>query len=409
MPPQTQRRGPSAPAASSAPAPWIAGPRWTSEGLRQPGWLLLPLRGFLGLTFCYAGLQKLANPTYLDPHSPTSVVGQLHLLRHTSPIGPLLALSAHAPSLVGLLIAFGELAVGLGTLRGLWTRLAAVGGLLLSFTFFLTVSWSTTPYYYGSDIVFCFAWIVMIGVGAGNVLSADGWLRNRARTELRLKPAAAQVVIDAPRLRELCPKEAACGLHRDGHCARLSGCPVFPVTETLRPAVQEGLDRRTVLLGARAVGLVAVVATVGGGFTAAVGRLAGGTRNASRRSTLPAAKASTAPSTAPSAAPSAAASAAGTAITSAASVPSGQAFAFNDPASGQPAWLVHAPSGFVAYSAVCTHGGCTVNFDPSSQDFLCPCHGGVYDAHTGQVVAGPPPTPLPSIPVHVVGGQVRVD
>src|SRR5947208_615975 len=75
---------------------------------------------------------------------------------------------------------FGELAVAAGIIAGLWTRLAAVGGMLLSLTFFLTVSWSTTPYFYGSDLVFIFAWSVFAMCGAGGVLSLDAWIDARA-------------------------------------------------------------------------------------------------------------------------------------------------------------------------------------------------------------------------------------
>ena len=74
------------------------GPTWAAR-LRRPGYLLLPLRAFLGITFCYAGLQKLANPAYLDRNSPTSVYAQMHALEHQSPIGPLVSLSTHAPTL----------------------------------------------------------------------------------------------------------------------------------------------------------------------------------------------------------------------------------------------------------------------------------------------------------------------
>src|SRR5205807_2574210 len=153
------------PVRMSSPPAWVVGPKWPSERFGQTGWRLLPFRGFLGVTFVYASLQKLANPTYLDSHNPASVVGQMRSLQHTSPIGPLLGLSLHAPTLVGLLIASGELAVGVGVLLGLFTRLAALGGMALALTFFLTVSWSTTPYYYGSDIVFVFAWSVIAAFG----------------------------------------------------------------------------------------------------------------------------------------------------------------------------------------------------------------------------------------------------
>jgi thiosulfate dehydrogenase [quinone] large subunit len=108
--------------------------------------------------------------------------------------------------------------------------------------------------------------------------------------------------------------------------------------------------------------------------------------------------------------PSTASAPPGTAVGKASVVPVGQAAQFSDPASGQPAWLVHPSSGtFVAFSAVCTHAGCTVQFSSSDLTFVCPCHGGTYSAKTGQVLAGPPPSPLPQIPVHDVNGELRVD
>src|SRR3954447_16684932 len=144
---------------------------------------LLPLRIFLGITFTYAGLQKLADPAYLDAHSPTSVQATILSLQHQSPIGWMLGLSAHAPVLVGVSIALGELAVGLATLAGLWVRAAAVGGLLLALTFFLTVSFHTRPYYYGSDIVFLFAWTVPLLAGAWPGWAADEWVGAPARRD----------------------------------------------------------------------------------------------------------------------------------------------------------------------------------------------------------------------------------
>lgn len=100
----------------------------------------------------------------------------------------------------------------------------------------------------------------------------------------------------------------------------------------------------------------------------------------------------------------------GTALVKTSALPVGQGGKFHDPASGKPAWLVHASARhFVAFSAVCTHAGCTVNFNPSTMEFVCPCHGGTYDAKTGHVLGGPPPAPLAVIPVHVVNGEVRVD
>ena len=82
----------------------------------------------------------------------------------------------------------------------------------------------------------------------------------------------------------------------------------------------------------------------------------------------------------------------------------GSAVKFKD--SGSPAVLVHLESGdFVAYSAVCTHQGCTVAFN--NGQLACPCHGSVFDPANGAaVVAGPAPRPLPEIPVEVRGGEV---
>src|SRR3954470_8528533 len=146
-------------------------------------WSLWPLRLFLGVTFTFAGLQKLANPAYLDARSPTSVQATMLSLQHQSPIGWMLGLSAHAPVLVGVSIALGELAVGLATLVGLWVRVAAAGGLLLALTFFLTVSFHTRPYYYGSDIVFVVAWTVPLLAATWPGPTADGWIANRARAD----------------------------------------------------------------------------------------------------------------------------------------------------------------------------------------------------------------------------------
>lgn len=422
MPPPARPTTALPAAATAAPPPWLAGQQWRQRRLRQPGWLILPLRAFLGVTFIYAGLQKLANPTYLDVTNPTSVVGQMRLLRHVSPIGPLLGLSLHAPTAVGLLIAFGELAVGMGVLLGLWARLAALGGMALSLTFLLTVSWRTTPYYYGSDVVFFFAWTVIVAFGADNVLSIDGWLAHRARTAAGLPLLPALVSLEVPRLREICGSGSGCGLRPAGTCARES-CGVFPAGERLRPSVAAEVDRRRVLLGTRAVLVAGGAALATGGITALLGRLVGGTTTPAR-ATLGAARPGgqtgrpapgpTRTSTSPPArrrrASQRKAAPSGTAIGRASEVPVGQAGRFTDPKTGEPAWVVH-PSGntFVAFSAVCTHAGCTVQFDPGSLQFTCPCHGGTYNAKTGQVLAGPPPSPLPSIPVHVVNREIRVD
>ncbi len=94
----------------------------------------------------------------------------------------------------------------------------------------------------------------------------------------------------------------------------------------------------------------------------------------------------------------------GQAIARTSEVAPGSALKFEN--SGQPAVLVHLQSGdFVAYSAVCTHQGCTVAY--TSGQLVCPCHGSVFDPAKGAaVVQGPAQLPLPKIPVKVRGTEV---
>jgi Rieske Fe-S protein len=57
-----------------------------------------------------------------------------------------------------------------------------------------------------------------------------------------------------------------------------------------------------------------------------------------------------------------------------------------------------------AFSAICTHMGCTVA--PAGSELDCPCHGSVFDALTGAVKQGPAARPLPAVAVHLAGGEV---
>jgi Rieske Fe-S protein len=66
----------------------------------------------------------------------------------------------------------------------------------------------------------------------------------------------------------------------------------------------------------------------------------------------------------------------------------------------QTVFLVRDGDAVKALSATCTHLGCQVRWDRERKRFLCPCHGGEYDAQ-GRVVAGPPPRPLDPIDVRV--------
>lgn len=99
----------------------------------------------------------------------------------------------------------------------------------------------------------------------------------------------------------------------------------------------------------------------------------------------------------------AAAPGAGTLLGSVKSLPRNQALTYTDPASGDPALLLHLADGrFVAYDAVCTHAGCTVPYDPARRLLICPCHGATYDPARGAtVLAGPAPQPLAALAIRV--------
>ena len=74
----------------------------------------------------------------------------------------------------------------------------------------------------------------------------------------------------------------------------------------------------------------------------------------------------------------------------------------------QPALLVRTAEGELrAFSAICTHLGCTVRYEPSSKVIWCPCHNGMFDLH-GRNIGGPPPRPLPEYKVNLRNGKVVV-
>lgn len=75
----------------------------------------------------------------------------------------------------------------------------------------------------------------------------------------------------------------------------------------------------------------------------------------------------------------------------------------------QPSMLIHHADGtWVALSAICSHLGCTVQFQPENNRIYCACHGGTYDPKTGANVAGPPPKPLKHYAVNVTDKEVVV-
>jgi cytochrome b6-f complex iron-sulfur subunit len=83
---------------------------------------------------------------------------------------------------------------------------------------------------------------------------------------------------------------------------------------------------------------------------------------------------------------------------------SGKIFRFGS----RPGIVLRTPDGAVrAFSAVCTHLNCTVQYRPEFQNIWCACHNGVYDLQ-GKNISGPPPRPLEAYKVDVSGDDVYV-
>jgi thiosulfate dehydrogenase [quinone] large subunit len=357
--------------------------------LGAPGRSLLVLRAFLGVTFAFAGLQKLTSRNFFNATAPGSFQQQLRGSILTSPLHHLLDPVLHASTPVALIISFGELAVGLGTLLGLFGRIAATGGMLLSLSFFLTVSFNDNPYYYGPDIVFLFAWTPFVLAGSG-ALSLDAVFARRAeRAHRAVLVAAAQ----------------------DGPAARHRAAE---------------LERRVFLQKASAAGVIGIIGLAAGGIMAAIGRLAGGSQPSVGSKSVGRGSATASASTTTSSGPIGARTTTTTTSSSVASsgttpkgvrigpasdVPVGGAASFTDPKQGVPALVVQIKQGvFRAFSAVCPHAGCQVQFDQQSDLFVCPCHGSIFNGSTGAVQQGPASTGLSSIPIALgSNGQLYVD
>ncbi|HEU5332455.1 MAG TPA: Rieske (2Fe-2S) protein [Actinocrinis sp.] len=60
---------------------------------------------------------------------------------------------------------------------------------------------------------------------------------------------------------------------------------------------------------------------------------------------------------------------------------------------------------FKAFTAVCTHQGCTVS-NVSDNQIQCPCHGSVFSAKDGSVIQGPASAPLAAKTITVANGQI---
>jgi thiosulfate dehydrogenase (quinone) large subunit len=335
-----------------------------------PGAALLPLRLFLGLTFVYAGYQKLSDPGFLTPGASTYIGTQLHAFASGTPGGFLLRwFGLPFPRAAGVGVALAEIAIGLLTTAGMLTRAAAAAGLGLNLLLFLTASWATTPYFLGSDIVFCFAWLPFVLAGSAEQPSVDTLVLARHGS-------------DRPQRRT-----------RDG--ARVYG-PAGPDPHTRATMLRRGL----VATGAATLSIAALATAMRGSarLAPASTTLAGTTPRARKRRRHTAqhrsgGSTSSGTTGAGQTPPSVPAGAVRLGPSSA--LRTDAAAVYRDPGDGSPDIVVrHSDGSLAAFSAVCTHAGCQVEF--ASGMLVCPCHGSEFSASSGAVVRGPAVTPLPT-------------
>ncbi|WP_432096006.1 DoxX family membrane protein [Streptomyces sp. bgisy100] len=143
------------------------------------GVVLLPLRIFLGFILISAGMGKLCDPVYFDGGRRGSMVTWLTHLHPWGFASPLRDFALAHPVGSGLSVAFLQVVVGVLTVFGLWQRLAASFGALLSATLLMMVSWRSVPVYEAPDFIYLAAWSPLIIAGAP-VYSMDARLAGEA-------------------------------------------------------------------------------------------------------------------------------------------------------------------------------------------------------------------------------------
>jgi thiosulfate dehydrogenase (quinone) large subunit len=386
---------------------------------------LLPLRLFLGVTYLYAGIVKFVDPHFLAAGDPFSVVAQMEGYARTSPLAPLITAFLPSAITIGFLIALAEVAIGLGVLTGLSFRLAAGAGAALSLLFWLTASWSSTPYFYSPDLPYALGFLTLALMGHGGQYVLDPLNRPRgagAAIRATADPVAAG---------------AAGAANAGGNGSREAAAATDATDAPGRPAAVPSAGRRSILQ----VGLLAILTLLVTAVLAPLRLLGSGSTGQAPATTprptpsptpVPAtptptqvATATAAPTAAPTAPPATPAptpppaAPASPIIGNLADFSSHNGVAFTVPyeaptamGPGAPGIMVRLPDGsVVAYNAVCTHGRCTVGFDAMTNMLQCPCHTARFDPGAGAaVLSGPAPSPLVGIPVAVdpASGEIHV-
>ena len=307
-------------------------------------WSIRILRAFLGVTFVFAGVQKFLDPNFFRAGGGDYIGTQLAGFATGTPAAPLMRVLEDAPVLTGIAIALVEIAVGLATLAGIGMLAASLVGFGINAVLWLSATWHTHPYFLGSDSIYAVAWLAL----AAGIVQVEHARRGRVAG----------------------PIERIDGISR---------------REFARGSLIAGV---AVALG------VASKALAGPPTSSGLGNLADPARRSAARSSAPGSTA------APTASPTP--TTPGRVLTTLDALPVGRAVGFTDPQVGPAVVLRLANDQVVAYSRACTHEGCLVGYDQSSEILVCPCHGAEFDpAHQAAAIAGPTQTPLESVKVVV--------
>ncbi len=359
------------------------------------GWILLPMRIFLGLTFIYAGIQKLTDPQFFNPSTPGYIGKQILRFAYGSPMHDFLIGVAHPHAvLFGWTTALGEIAVGLAIYAGFLFRPAAflldqlvpaghTGQKLhpvLQLYILLVVAGAPQQSSHTAGIS-----LFGINLMTGSSLQGHGH-----------KPGATQT---AQMTRRNILQDWVVGAAAVASIAVL-GIPLRIFSNDPNENVTQTSDNTANTISATSTPDATITtstpdATITTSTPDATKTPSAASATSTSITPIPVRPVSVGQNIAPVGA-----------------VPKNSFVKFIIASSQDSAILIHLPNDtFVAYDAVCPHAGYTVDYHSDTQILVCPGHGSQFDpVHNGRVLQGPAAAPLSTLGIHIdsATGAIRL-